>query len=163
MYSFYYPYSIIENAYSQYFRCSNSFLWKDKCVKRLSIAPLSILMLMIESSVTCIVNIHMKRTDYLGTISVKVSHFLCKEAMSGTSCSFLNCLIPSFSLQGCIHVIYLDLSWNKLHYTREEVGLIRKYLPAVKSLNLKHNPWLKVSIQFLSCIYLPLCSKFVFI
>ena len=41
-------------------------------------------------------------------------------------------------------MIYLDLSWNKLHYTREEVGLIRKYLPAVKSLNLKHNPWLKV-------------------
>eukprot|EP00795_Rhopilema_esculentum_P008396 gene8396-14373_t len=54
--------------------------------------------------------------------------------------------------KGCIHLAHLDLSWNRLHYTREEVGLIRKYLPAIKTLNLKHNPFLKPETLRLRCI-----------
>lgn len=50
------------------------------------------------------------------------------------------------------NLMYLDISWNNLHYTRDEVGLMRKYLPALKILHTTHNPWIKEDSLRLRCI-----------
>jgi len=47
---------------------------------------------------------------------------------------------------------YVDISWNCFYYTREEVGLIRKYMPALKVLRTSHNPWMKNESLRLRCI-----------
>jgi len=47
---------------------------------------------------------------------------------------------------------YLDISWNCFYYTREEVSVMRKYMPALKYLKAAHNPWMKGDSLRLRCI-----------
>lgn len=47
---------------------------------------------------------------------------------------------------------YLDISWNCFYYTREEVSLMRKYMPALKILKVAHNAWMKGDSLRLRCI-----------
>ncbi|KAL5249578.1 hypothetical protein ACHWQZ_G018449 [Mnemiopsis leidyi] len=37
----------------------------------------------------------------------------------------------------------LDISWNQLTISREEVHTMRKHTPALQTLDMRHNPWLK--------------------
>ncbi|XP_076442127.1 leucine-rich repeat-containing protein 9-like isoform X2 [Babylonia areolata] len=37
----------------------------------------------------------------------------------------------------------LDLTWNQLHNTREELSVLRKHCGALRHLDIRHNPWLK--------------------
>lgn len=38
---------------------------------------------------------------------------------------------------------YFDISWNSLRHLRDEIALIRKHMPAIEILDVRHNPWLK--------------------
>lgn len=37
----------------------------------------------------------------------------------------------------------LDLSWNKLTNTKEELSILRKHMPNINTLDVRHNPWQK--------------------
>ena len=38
----------------------------------------------------------------------------------------------------------LDLSWNQLQHTREDISILRKHAPVLEILDLRHNQWQKV-------------------
>ena len=42
-------------------------------------------------------------------------------------------------------ISYLDLSWNQLTNTRDDISILRKHTPELATLDLSHNPWQKVS------------------
>ncbi|XP_066913375.1 leucine-rich repeat-containing protein 9-like [Clytia hemisphaerica] len=52
----------------------------------------------------------------------------------------------------CSNLTYLDIQWNRFYYTREDVGLIRKNIPALKYLKAAFNPWMKADSLRLRCI-----------
>lgn len=39
----------------------------------------------------------------------------------------------------------LDLRWNKLTKAREEAAVLRKHAPALLKLDIRHNPWNRVT------------------
>lgn len=49
------------------------------------------------------------------------------------------------SSQGCNRLKHLDVSWNLLTHTREELGIMRKHVITLTYLDTRNNPWQKVS------------------
>lgn len=47
-------------------------------------------------------------------------------------------------LKGLQRLKELDVSWNKLSKSREEVAVLRKHTPALLKLDTRYNPWEKV-------------------
>eukprot|EP00794_Sanderia_malayensis_P011828 gene11828-13054_t len=95
--------------------------------------------------------------NHLRKLVVSFNELKTLQDLSGmTSLEYLDASFNKITsvdgFKGCIHLTFFDISWNRLHYTREEVGLMRKYLPALKLLNLKHNPWLKEETLRMRCI-----------
>ena len=41
----------------------------------------------------------------------------------------------------------MDLTWNKLQNTREDVSILRKHCPVLHTLDVRHNDWQKVNIK----------------
>jgi len=41
---------------------------------------------------------------------------------------------------------HLDVSWNQLIHTREELGIMRKHVITLTYLDTRNNPWQKVKI-----------------
>ncbi len=39
---------------------------------------------------------------------------------------------------------YLDLTWNQLQNTRDDISILRKHAPVLLTLDLRHNNWQKV-------------------
>lgn len=48
--------------------------------------------------------------------------------------------------QGCSRLKHLDVSWNQLTHTREELGIMRKHVITLTYLDTRNNPWQKVKI-----------------
>lgn len=46
-------------------------------------------------------------------------------------------------MKGMVQLQHLDVSWNTLHNTREELSVLRKHCTMLNHLDLRHNPWLK--------------------
>ncbi|XP_005098353.1 leucine-rich repeat-containing protein 9 [Aplysia californica] len=46
-------------------------------------------------------------------------------------------------MKGMTHLSELNVSWNKLANTREELSILRKHLGGLKVLDIRSNPWLK--------------------
>ncbi|XP_077999840.1 leucine-rich repeat-containing protein 9-like isoform X2 [Glandiceps talaboti] len=46
-------------------------------------------------------------------------------------------------MRGMSKLKTLDLSWNDLSYTRDELSILRKHCSGVTTLDLRHNPWQK--------------------
>lgn len=46
-------------------------------------------------------------------------------------------------MRNLVKLKVLDLSWNRLHNSREDVSLLRKYAPNITHLQVHHNPWQK--------------------
>ena len=42
-------------------------------------------------------------------------------------------------------LLYLDVSWNSLSNTRDEMAVLRKYMPVLSVLDIRHNYWQKVT------------------
>ena len=42
-------------------------------------------------------------------------------------------------------LLYLDVSWNNLTNTRDEMSVLRKYMPVLSVLDIRHNNWQKVT------------------
>ena len=53
--------------------------------------------------------------------------------------------VPYFLSQGCNRLKYLDVSWNQLSHTREQLGITRKHLITLTHLDTRNNPWQKVN------------------
>ena len=51
-----------------------------------------------------------------------------------------------FPSQGCNRLKYLDVSWNQLSHTREQLGITRKHVITLTHLDTRNNPWQKVNI-----------------
>ena len=49
-------------------------------------------------------------------------------------------------LQGMTKLKTLDLSWNDLTNTRDDLSILRKHSPSLTCLDLRHNSWQKVSL-----------------
>ena len=57
----------------------------------------------------------------------------------------------------------LDLSWNQLRNIREDISILRKHVPVLEILDLRHNRWQKVSFMesYVSAYYvLVVCIVF---
>ena len=52
--------------------------------------------------------------------------------------------------QGLHKLRMMDMSWNKLHNTREELSILRKHTPNLNTLDVRHNPWQKVLFWLLT-------------
>ena len=48
-------------------------------------------------------------------------------------------------LQSMNSLLYLDVSWNSLSNTRDEMAVLRKYMPVLSVLDIRHNYWQKVT------------------
>lgn len=59
-----------------------------------------------------------------------------------------------------VNLDILNLSWNQLTSLRDELTVLRKHCPALSSLDIRSNPWIKVSerhflyLFFMYLIYL---------
>ena len=51
-------------------------------------------------------------------------------------------------LQSMSRLDQLDLTWNNLHNTREELSVLRKHCTALRHLDIRHNPWIKVTCSW---------------
>ncbi|XP_048340618.1 leucine-rich repeat-containing protein 9 [Sphaerodactylus townsendi] len=54
-----------------------------------------------------------------------------------------NHVITLEGMRGLSKLKHLDLSWNQLKKTGEEISVLRRHMPMVQNLNIKHNPWHK--------------------
>ena len=50
-----------------------------------------------------------------------------------------------FPTQGCNRLKYLDVSWNQLSHTRDQLGITRKHVITLTHLDTRNNPWQKVN------------------
>ncbi|XP_070606504.1 leucine-rich repeat-containing protein 9 isoform X4 [Erythrolamprus reginae] len=57
-----------------------------------------------------------------------------------------NHVITLEGIRGLNKLKYLDLSWNQLKKPAEEIGVLRKHTPMLLSLDIRHNPWHKMSL-----------------
>ena len=51
--------------------------------------------------------------------------------------------------QGLTQLQELNVSWNKLTNTREELSILRKHFSTLRFLEVHNNPWLKASCLFI--------------
>ncbi|ESO85654.1 hypothetical protein LOTGIDRAFT_155146 [Lottia gigantea] len=54
-----------------------------------------------------------------------------------------NKIVSLDGMKGMSQLHHLDISWNRLQNTREELSMMRKHLPHLKTLNIVNNPWSK--------------------
>lgn len=47
----------------------------------------------------------------------------------------------------------LDLSWNQLHNTRDDISILRKHAPVLETLDLRHNHWQKVGFLSVFAVF----------
>uniref|UniRef100_UPI00398E77B4 leucine-rich repeat-containing protein 9 isoform X3 n=1 Tax=Pristiophorus japonicus TaxID=55135 RepID=UPI00398E77B4 len=57
-----------------------------------------------------------------------------------------NQLITLDGFKGMENLKHLDLSWNNLTYIKEEIGVLRKHVVDLLTLDLRHNPWKKPAL-----------------
>ncbi|MBN3307733.1 LRRC9 protein, partial [Amia calva] len=66
-----------------------------------------------------------------------------------------NHIVTLEGLRGLSRLKSLDLSWNRLSRAREEAAVLRKHVPALLTLDLRHNPWHRpesVRVVVLGCL-----------
>ncbi|XP_070181590.1 leucine-rich repeat-containing protein 9-like isoform X2 [Littorina saxatilis] len=54
-----------------------------------------------------------------------------------------NKIITLDGMKAMTHLEQLDLTWNNLHNTREELSVLRKHCTTLRKLDIRHNPWVK--------------------
>ncbi|XP_067847992.1 leucine-rich repeat-containing protein 9 isoform X2 [Heptranchias perlo] len=57
-----------------------------------------------------------------------------------------NHLVTLDGFKGVENLKYLDLSWNLLTFIKEEIGVLRKHVFDLLTLDLRHNPWKKPAL-----------------
>ncbi|XP_077180065.1 leucine-rich repeat-containing protein 9 [Paroedura picta] len=63
-----------------------------------------------------------------------------------------NHVITLEGIRGLIKLRHLDLGWNQLKKTGEEINVLRRHTPTLLTLNIGHNPWHKPASMRLSVI-----------
>ena len=51
-----------------------------------------------------------------------------------------------FLWQSLLKLRLLDVSWNELTNWQGDTAVLRKHMPALQSLEARHNPWTKVGV-----------------
>jgi len=57
---------------------------------------------------------------------------------------------------------YLNVAWNQLENVNDEISVLHEHAANLITLDLRHNPWKKVSVVILS-LYCSVCSTLIFL
>ncbi|XP_071079047.1 leucine-rich repeat-containing protein 9-like [Haliotis cracherodii] len=90
---------------------------------------------------------HLQSLSALRKLIVPFNELTRLEDLAHMSLEYLdasfNKIITLEGMKGLSRLKQLDISWNRLTNTREELSILRKHMSGLKTLNMRYNPWLK--------------------
>ncbi|GFN97682.1 leucine-rich repeat-containing protein 9 [Plakobranchus ocellatus] len=90
---------------------------------------------------------HLQALHHLQRLTVSFNELTRLDELSGMHLTYLDASFNKIhtleGMKGLNQLLELNVSWNKLTNTREELSILRKHFSTLRSLEIHNNPWLK--------------------
>ncbi|XP_064621486.1 leucine-rich repeat-containing protein 9-like isoform X3 [Lineus longissimus] len=92
---------------------------------------------------------HLNSMPVLKKLIISFNEFVRLDDIAGLPLEYLDASFNKINtlegVKSMTRLKYLDLSWNQLQNTRDDISILRKHAPGLLTVDLRHNNWQKLS------------------